>query len=331
MSNKVRFEEVMHEEAGARLDRWVKRRLPVTQGQVEKMLRTGQIRIDGARAKSNTRLEAGQSVRLPPVQKPMPKSDWGKTIGRAGAQDEKFLRDLILYEDDDMFALNKPAGLAVQGGTGTSRHLDGMLGALATNDYRPRLVHRLDRDTSGVLIVARHPNAAARLAELFKHRDMQKVYWAVTVGVPNPPAGQLRSWMIKGTAPGEERERMQAARHGESGARHAVTNYVTVSTAGQKAAWVAMKPETGRMHQLRFHMQELGTSILGDTKYMTRREVPQGVGKGLHLHARGLVIPRRGRKPLMITAPLSGHIAASFEAFGFHESEAGHDMLELFI
>ena len=331
MKNKVRHEDVKAEEAGARLDRWVKRRLPITQGQVEKMLRTGQIRVDGAKAKSNTRLETGQSVRLPPVQKPQPKSNWGEEVGKGRTGDESFIRDLILYEDDEMFALNKPSGLAVQGGTKTPRHIDGMLGLLSTDGYRPRLVHRLDRDTSGVLVVARHPNAAARLAELFKRRDMAKVYWAITVGVPNPQAGQLRSWMVKGTEQGSDRERMVSARHGEAGAKHAITDYVTVSTAGQKAAWVAMKPETGRMHQLRFHMLELGTSILGDPKYATRREVPTGVGNGLHLHARGLVIPRKKGGPVTITAPLSGHMSETFEALGFQEREAGRDLLELFV
>ena len=165
MKNKVVFEDVRPEEAGARLDRWVKRRLPVTQGQVEKMLRTGQIRVDGAKAKSNTRLETGQTVRLPPVQKPAPKSDWDDTVGNRNPREESFLRDLIIYEDDDMIAFNKPTGLAVQGGSKITRHIDGMLGILTSDGYRPKLVHRLDRDTSGVLVVARHPNAAARASQ----------------------------------------------------------------------------------------------------------------------------------------------------------------------
>ncbi|MEO0981217.1 MAG: RluA family pseudouridine synthase [Pseudomonadota bacterium] len=316
-------------EAGARLDRWFKRRFAgVTQGEVEKMLRTGQIRVDGARAKANTRLEAGQSVRIPPLK---PKAAEKPKRGEISERDAAFVRELVVYEDEEMIALNKPAGLAVQGGTKTARHLDGMLDALKTGEYRPRLVHRLDRDTSGVLLLARTPAAAARLTELFRSRDMDKVYWAVTVKVPNPRAGQVRSWMAKGAGPGEDKERMVAAVQTDEGARHAITNYAVIANAGQRAAWVALKPETGRMHQLRFHMMEIGTSILGDAKYATRREVPQGVAKGLHLHARALIVPRKRGGPILIEAALPPHMTETFETLGFDPREAGPDPLEPFL
>ena len=159
---------------------------------------------------------------------------------------------------------------------------------------------------------------------------MSKVYWAVTVGVPKPGAGQVRCWMAKGQGP-EGRDRMVHAAQNDEGARHAITDYVTVSTSGQKAAWVALRPQTGRMHQLRFHMHELGTSILGDDKYVTRREVPQGVAGGLHLHARALLIPRANKKPLLLKAPLSGHMKQTFETLGYLEQEAGKDPFELFL
>ena len=333
MSKQVITETVTEKEGGVRLDRWVKRRMPMTQGQVEKLLRTGQIRVDGARAKSNTRLETGMAVRLPPYDHTSQEAR-DNIYGVPKKLDTRardYLKPLILHEDDDMFVLNKPAGIAVQGGTGQGgRHIDGMLGALSDGEHRPRLVHRIDKETSGLLIIARHPASAARLADMFKTREIDKIYWAVTVGTPHPRAGQLHSWMRKGTE-GDERERMVMGVHGDKASKHAISDYYTVSTAGQKAAWVALRPQTGRTHQLRFHMHELGTSILGDKKYISTREVPEGVGKGLHLHARALIIPRAQGKPLVVQAPLSGTMKQTFEAFGFYENEAGRDPLEMFV
>ncbi|MEL6829525.1 MAG: RluA family pseudouridine synthase [Pseudomonadota bacterium] len=333
MNKQVITETVSEKEGGVRLDRWVKRRMPMTQGELEKLLRTGQIRVDGGRAKANTRLEAGMAVRLPPFQSKVSGDSDGpwQAPAKPNAKALAFLQPLILHEDDEMFVLNKPAGVAVQGGTGQGgRHIDGMLDALSDGEHRPRLVHRLDKATSGLLLIAKHPAAAARLSDLFHSRDMEKVYWAITVGVPHPPAGQLRSWMRKGVEQ-DDRERMVMGEHGDKVSKHAITDYVVVSTAARRAAWVALKPSTGRMHQLRFHMHELGTSILGDDKYVTPREVPQGVAKGLHLHARALVVPRKSGKPLLLQAPLSGTMKQSFETLGFLESEAGKDPLELFV
>lgn len=331
MNQQVINETVSPKEEGVRLDRWVKRRLQVTQGQLEKLLRSGQIRVDGSRAKANTRLEAGMVVRLPPVHQASAEEKEAYKPGKITSRDQDFMREMIVHEDEEMFALNKPGGIAVQGGTKQGgRHIDGMLDALSDGEYRPKLVHRLDKETSGLLLIAKHPAAAARLGDLFRSREMEKVYWAVTVGAPKPAAGQVRCWMAKGQGP-EGRERMVHAAQNDEGARHAITDYVTVSTAAQKAAWVALRPQTGRMHQLRFHMHELGTSILGDDKYETRREVPQGVAKGLHLHARALLVPRPNRKPVLLQAPLSGHMKETFKTLGFLEEEAGRDPLELFI
>ncbi len=335
MSEGVITETVTAEEAGARLDRWVKRRLKITQGQLEKLLRSGQIRVDGARARANLRLEAGSAVRLPPLpgafQREAPAIPAKASPLAVEARDRDFIRALVIHEDDEMIALNKPRGLAVQGGTRQGRHhLDALLPALAAGEMVPRLVHRLDKDTSGVILLARHPAAAARLGQLFRAREMEKVYWAVTIGVPHPRAGQLRSWLAKGTGPGEDRERMHLAGQGEDGARHAVTDYAVISTAGQKAAWLALRPRTGRTHQLRVHMHEVGTSILGDRKYATRREPPLGVAEGLHLHARALVVPRRAGRALTITADLPPHMTETFATLGFLLEEAGRDPLEPF-
>ena len=348
MSGQIVTETVSDKESGTRLDRWIKRRVPVTQGQIEKMLRTGQIRVDGSRAKANTRLETGQQVRLPILEADTTRPAQ-KKADRVSEEDRRFIRDLILYEDDEMIAINKPAGIAVQGGSGQGRHIDGMLAALGDGEHRPVLVHRLDKDTSGVLLLAKYPTAAAQLAEKFRSRDMDKVYWAVTVAVPNPPFGQIRCWMVKGIEDEREpdgyrivhpkargrrdadRERMFRSAQGVEGARHSITDYAVISTAGQKAAWVALKPETGRMHQLRFHMLEMNTSILGDFKYQCRREVPQGLAPGLHLHARALIIPRENGKPIKIVAPLPPHMKQTFEALGFLEKEAGKDPLAPFV
>lgn len=345
MSGQIVNETVSDKEDNTRLDRWLKRRVQLTQGQVEKLLRTGQVRVDGGRAKSNTRVLTGMEIRYPQITgegRPKPKRD------DISNRDAQFIRELVLYQNDDIIALNKPAGIAVQGGSKQAHHIDELLGALSDNEHRPVLVHRLDKDTSGVLLLARHPNAAAKLGDLFRSREMSKIYWAVTVGVPNPPAGQIRCWMAKGV-PDEyeptgwrvvdpkrrgrrdsDRERMIRSAQGVDGARHSVTDYVVVSTAAQRAAWVALKPETGRMHQLRFHMEELGTSILGDRKYATRREVPRGLAPGLHLHARSLIIPRKHGGPLTLTAPLPAHMSESFATLGFLEQEAGRNPLELF-
>lgn len=348
MSGQIINEIVSAKEEGARLDRWIKRRVTLTQGQVEKLLRTGQIRVDGGRAKASTRLAAGMEVRLPILDTEIQKQK--KVSAQVSEDDRAYLRNLVLYEDADMIALNKPAGLAVQGGTGQARHLDGLLAGLGDGEHRPVLVHRLDKETSGVLLVAKHPASAARLGDLFRGRDMEKVYWAVTVGVPNPPQGQIRCWMVKGVPddssdsgwrPADpkqgsrhrdaDRERMIRSAQGVEGARHSITDYNVISTAGQKAAWVALKPLTGRMHQLRFHMLEMNTSILGDTKYQSRREVPQGLAAGMHLHARALIIPRTNGKPINIVAPLPPHMKETFEILGFLEQEAGRDPLAPFI
>jgi 23S rRNA pseudouridine955/2504/2580 synthase len=311
---------VTDDEGGVRLDRWLRRKFAgLSQGQIEKSLRSGQIRVDGARAKSSQRLEAGQVVRIPPFQAP----DRDVSTTRSSTvklADAEFIRSLVIHEDDAIIALNKPAGLAVQGGTGTLRHVDGLSRALVDEEAeKPRLVHRLDRDTTGVLVLAKTAGAAAKLSALFKSRDLEKVYWAVVLGQPHPMDGEVRSWMAKSQGPGEEKERMRHARHGEPGAVHAVTQYTVIAQAAQKVSWVGLKPETGRTHQLRFHMAELGCAIVGDRKYTCDVPVPGGLAEGLHLHARALRLPGlgAGSKPVDLIAPLPEHMAVTFDALGF--------------
>jgi 23S rRNA pseudouridine955/2504/2580 synthase len=317
----VQTVKVADDEADLRLDRWFKRRFPLLgHGRLEKLLRTGQVRIDGKRAKANARLEPGQEIRLPPgVDKPPPegKGPPGREERpRVTAADADYVRSLVIHRDEDVIALNKPPGLAVQGGTGTHRHLDGMLDALrfdATD--RPRLVHRLDRDTSGVLLLARTRRAAARLAASFRGKTARKLYWALVAGAPKPERGQVDIPLAKEAGPLGER----VARNDEDGQR-AVTLYATVETASHHAAWLVMWPLTGRTHQLRVHTaQGLGLPIVGDSKYGGKEALMTGsVSRKLHLHARSIVLPHpSGEGILKVSAKLPDHMRETWELFDF--------------
>jgi len=309
--------EVEADEEGLRLDRWFKRHYPgLTHGNLEKLLRTGQVRLDGKRAKSNQRIEAGQVVRVPPMDgdtsqppRPAPKrADLSK-------DELKELQGWVLYRDDDVIAINKPAGLAVQGGTKTSHHLDAMLDGLRFGSKeRPRLVHRLDRDTSGVLLLARSPKAATALAEAFRDKTARKLYWAIVAGVPSPEQGEID--LPLGKVPGQHGERVVAR---AEGGKRAVTDFRVLDIVAKTAAWVALSPQTGRTHQLRVHMAALGTPILGDGKYGGRAAFIEadGVVSALHLHARALRLPHPRGGVLEVVAPLPRHFEATIKALGF--------------
>ena len=310
---------VPEHDAGQRLDRWFKRLFPhVPHGKVEKLMRTGQLRVDGKRVKGAHRLEAGQVVRVPPLPDP-------ETVRKSASErDVAKLREWALYEDADLLAINKPFGLAVQGGTKTKRHIDGML------PEGFRLVHRLDRDTSGVLLIAKSAAAAKWAGKAFQSRRARKVYWGVTNGVPHPLSGEIKGYVAKGVLDNRfgnihaGKEVMEPVRHGDPGAKHARTLFEAVATAGSKAAFVAMMPLTGRTHQLRLHMQMLGAPLAGDPKYMTDRPLPGGLAEKLHLHARELSIPKPDGSSLTFTAPLSEHMQQSFQLLGFDGSEAAN-------
>lgn len=314
MSAYVETRVIAADEADQRLDRWFKRHFPaVAHGQLSKLLRTGQIRVDGKRAKANQRLEAGQSIRIPPLGDAQPHLQFAKPVRRdteTGAE----LIEAVLYRDDEMIAINKPAGLAVQGGSGTTKHIDGALDSLRFGaPERPRLVHRLDKDTSGVLVLARSQRAARRLTHAFRAKSALKVYWALVVGEPKPASGQIE--LPIGKLPGKAGEKM-AVDH-ENG-QTAVTRYVTLEKLGRRAALVALYPVTGRTHQLRVHMEAIGTPILGDGKYGGAEAFLQGEGvsRKLHLHARAIRIPDEDGVPVEVIAPLQDHMIRSFEFFG---------------
>lgn len=338
-----------------RLDRWFKAHFPdLSFGHLQKLLRSGQVRVDGGRVRTNTRLASGQSVRIPPLEEkpqlsaadhieaeeaiargeapPRPARVAGEdgrrsdlaapAVKRASADDKDAaaLKAMTLFEDRDVLVLNKPYGLAVQGGSGTYRHVDGMLEALRGDDgQKPRLVHRIDKDTSGILLIAKSRLAASTLAKTFRSRSARKVYWALVPGVPRPAQGRISTYLAKD----EAAERMRVARHGDDEASHAISYYAVVDHAGQKLAWLSLKPVTGRTHQLRAHAAHIGHPIVGDPKYFNIENwpLPGGLQNRLHLLARRLVIPHpRADKLIDVSAPLPPHMQQSWNVLGFDAS-----------
>ena len=317
--SSVQIIAVTAAEAQIRLDRWFKRHFPtLAHGRLEKLLRTGQIRLDGRRAEAGGGVAAGQVVRVPPLGEAAP-AERPAQPAPIRPSDAAMVRNAVLHRDEEVIVIDKPAGLAVQGGTGTERHLDGLLEALRFDAAeRPRLVHRLDKDTSGVLVLARSAAAAAALAAAFRGKTVRKAYWALTVGVPKPRQGRIDRPLAKLMGSGGER----VVADDEDGKR-AISFYRTIAHAGSKIAWLALEPLTGRTHQLRAHMAAIGTPILGDGKYGAALAHPAGVpnARRLHLHARAIVFPHPGGKTLTVTAPLPPHLRDTWAFFGFAESD----------
>ncbi len=323
--NEVQHITVTPDDDGQRLDRWLKKSAPeIPYGLVQKLIRKGAFRVDGKRVKADTRLKEGQEVRIPPVDKkpkegPKPLSD----------EDAKFIRSLVIHDDGDIIALNKPYGLAVQGGSKQSRHIDGMLDGLADkNGVRPRLVHRLDKDTSGVLLLARSSQIAKAIGKQFKDRNIKKLYWAIVTPTPESPAGTIKAPLIKAGGPNKERMRVD-----DKEGKTAITEYEIIEHAHRQAAFVAFWPRTGRTHQIRVHAELMGTPVLGDNKY---RGAPaendeikgiQGleISKRLHLHAQRVVLPHPTKKGnLDISAPLPPELVKSWRALGFNPAFKGN-------
>lgn len=303
-------------EAGMRLDRWFRAHYPTLRhGELEKLLRKGQIRVNGGRVKASRRLEAGESVRVPPLA---PRETRPKAAPKIRREDAKFLESITLYEDDDILALNKPFGLAVQGGAKTRRHIDGMLAALEKDGERPRLVHRLDRDTGGLLLLAKTRLAAATLGASLQRRDVEKTYWALVVGAPHPRQGTIDLPIAKRMVPagGGAQERMVPVT-GED-AKKAITDFQVIDDAGPAAAFIALRPHTGRTHQLRVHCAAIRTPIVGDRKYGGAAAHIEGVAPKLHLFCRSMSFehPRTGKR-MTLKAPLTGHMLDTWKFFGF--------------
>ena len=316
VSTGVQNVVVSADEDGMRVDRFLEARFPgLSFAHIQRVIRKGELRVSGKRVQPKDRLKAGVGVRIPPFKQEPPKP-------REDAPDDvktrAFLKEITLYEDDDVMVLDKPYGLAVQGGSGTTRHIDGMLDVLRSRDgQRPRLVHRLDKDTSGCLLVAKTRFAAAALAKNFRHRSARKIYWALVVEVPKPKQGRISTFLAKEQM--EEDSFMRIAQHGEKDAAHAVTYYAVVETAASRLAWLSLKPVTGRTHQLRAHLDHIGHPIVGDPKYFAKENwpLPGGMQNRLHLLARRIVIPHPRGGTIDVTAPLPPHMTQSWNLLGF--------------
>jgi len=331
---KVHSRRIEADEHGMRLDRWFKLHYPDLKfGNLQKLLRSGQVRIEGRRVKSDSRVETGQTVRIPPIEAFAPVVIEDKRPLTARTLREKqvdtVLHQMLLYEDDKVFVFNKPSGLAVQGGSGVTRHIDAMLEAWRNKKgEKPRLVHRIDRDTSGILVVARTRAAAQALTGSFRARETQKIYWSLVRGVPPKREGKISTWLIKeSVADGKNttpQDRMRVCPHGTKGADLAVSYYRLIEMAGRSVSWLEMQPHTGRTHQLRVHAAHIDHPILGDNKYFfcdQNWSLPGGIQNRLHLHAQRIIIPHPAGGLLDVTAPLPPHMRQSFNLLGFNEDE----------
>ncbi|WP_438955967.1 RluA family pseudouridine synthase [Cognatiyoonia sp.] len=341
----VELRTIGEDDGDQRLDRYVRRLFPhLTQGRIEKMCRKGELRVDGGRAKSNTRLEVGQTVRIPPLPTEE-EAAAARLLQKSGVSkaDAKLIQSCVLYKDDHIIALNKPPGIATQGGSKTTRHIDGMAQALKYDfDEKPRLVHRLDKDTSGVLLLARTRMMAKKLTENLKHRETHKIYWAAVAGVPNPRAGTIKYGLVKAPSHGRggENEKMRCVHPNDvasvEGAKRATSDYAVLTTLANRGAWVALVPITGRTHQLRVHMAEIGHPIIGDGKYGGSHQENLGdgwgagmgseIGRKMHLHARTLIVehPATGAE-MHFTAPLPDHMQHTWDFLGWDVTHAPVD------
>ncbi len=318
MSEIVRQFTVGTDDDGVRLDRWFKRHLPqVGFATVSRWARTGQIRLDGKRAAPEDRLSAGQVLRVPPGGNITPSGAGPKPRRELSDEEVAEAEAMVLEQDRAAIVLNKPPGLATQGGSGTLRHVDGLLDAFCgEGDPRPRLVHRLDKDTSGVLLVARTPGSAAFFSKRFSGRSAQKIYWALVVGVPDIANGLIELPIAKQAGTGGEKMHVD-----EAGGQAAKTRYRMIERAGNSAAWLELYPLTGRTHQLRVHMAAIGHPIVGDGKYGGQGAFLTGsISRKMHLHARRLVIDHPGGDQIDVTAPLPEHFAGSMVQMGFDET-----------
>jgi len=321
MSESGRTFTVSEDDDGIRLDRWFKRHMPdASFNIVSRWARTGQLRLDGSRVAPGDRILAGQVIRIPPPETAPPPKTAKPRRERPplSPEDTELAQSLVIHRDNAALVLNKPPGLATQGGTKTERHLDGLLDALVFEaEGRPKLVHRLDKDTSGVLLVARSARAAGHFAKAFSSRTARKVYWALITGVPSIEDGTIDLPIAK--QPGTGGEKMHVDEKEGSPAR---TRYRVIERAGNRACWVELQPFTGRTHQLRVHMAAIGHPIVGDGKYGGQEAfLTGGVSRKMHLHARRLKVDHPDGGAIDVSAELPEHFAESMKLLGFDPAD----------
>ncbi|HPF45765.1 MAG: RluA family pseudouridine synthase [Alphaproteobacteria bacterium] len=323
----VTREYVKDSESDWRLDKWFKVHFPgLSYGRLSKILRKGEVRVDGKRVKANFRLEGGMEIRLPPLGKEeRTQLDKPKAVNKISDDDAALMRNMVIYQDDSVIVLNKLPGLAVQGGTNTPRHVDGMLGALqGKSKEKPKLVHRIDKDTSGILVIARTAASAKKLTESFKKRKTNKIYWALVKGRPSQMEGVIQAPLDK--EPGSRGERMAVSDDG----KRAGTDFKMMDSAADTATWMAFRPVTGRTHQIRVHATLLGTPIVGDGKYGGKDAFIDGpVSRKLHLHARSLDIDHPDGGTLSVKAALPTHMKESWALFGFDDDDISDPFEEM--
>ncbi|MDX3908346.1 MAG: RluA family pseudouridine synthase [Sphingobium sp.] len=314
----VRQFRVAADDDGIRLDRWFQRHLPdVGFNIVSRWARTGQLRVDGARAAPGDRLAEGQAIRVPPAEAKAPRPDKPARAKReiTLSEDEiAFAQEMVIHRDEQAIVLNKPPGLATQGGTKTDAHVDGLLDALMyDSDQRPKLVHRLDKDTSGALLIARSARSAGYFAKAFSSRTARKVYWALVIGVPDVRDGMIDLPLAK--QPGTGGEKMHVD---EKEGLPARTRYRIIERAGNRAAWVELQPFSGRTHQLRVHMAAIGHPIVGDGKYGGKDAFLSGtISRKMHLHARRIRIDHPDGGKVDVKADLPPHFLESLNDMAF--------------
>lgn len=301
----VNVVKIKPEDDGIRLNRWFLREYPsLSLGRLQKLLRTKQIKVDGKKAEAATRLETGQELRIPPLDN----EKAAKDTGIINKIDAEYILSMVIFKDKNIIALNKPSGLAVQGGTNTNRHIDGMLEALKfENNEKPRLVHRIDKDTSGVLLLARNRKYADILTKAFREHTLQKIYLALVRGCPDKPEGEIKLPLEKID------EKMQIVQ----GGKKAITQYKVIDKAAKKYSLVAALPLTGRTHQIRAHLEGIGCPILGDSKYYGRERIRlKEISDKLYLHSYKIDLSSIYGCQLVIKADLPKHFADACNFFG---------------
>ena len=303
----VEIKKVKAEDDGMRLNRWFMKYYPnLTLGRLQKLLRTKQIKVDGKRAETSLKLAAGSEVRVPPMDE---QPETGANRSEISRRDAEFILSLVIYKDDNIIVLNKPSGLAVQGGTNTSRHVDGMLEVLRFElNEKPKLVHRIDKDTSGVLVLARNRTWADRLTKAFREHTLPKTYLALVNSCPKNPAGEIKAPLEKCG------EKSLVSPDGKP----AATVYKTLDEVGSKFALVEASPLTGRTHQIRAHMEYIGCPIVGDDKYFggEKRQKYASIPDKLYFHAYKIDLSALYNKKTVIKAALPEHFKKALAALG---------------